>query len=82
MALLPRESVDEDYASHCPAQAPWAGSSGSSADGTVFLLAGSRKDGLAPAREVGTETESCTGLGEGWSRHISFPGPSHVPCWL
>jgi hypothetical protein len=50
MELLSRKSVDEDYAGRCPAQALRAGSSGSSADGTVFLLAGSGKDGLAPAR--------------------------------
>jgi hypothetical protein len=50
MELLPRESVDEDYAGHCPAQTLQAGSSGSSVDGTVFLLAGSGKDGLALAR--------------------------------
>jgi hypothetical protein len=46
---LSRESVDRDYDSHCPAQTLWAGSSGFNAEGMVLLLAGSGKDGLAPA---------------------------------
>jgi hypothetical protein len=49
MELLTRESVDRDYDSHWPTQTLRAGSSGFDAEGTVLLLASSRKDGLAPA---------------------------------
>jgi hypothetical protein len=50
MEPLPRESVDRDYDGHWLAQTLRAGSSSLSAKGAVLLLAGSRKDGLVPAR--------------------------------
>jgi hypothetical protein len=49
MELLTRESVDRDCDGHWPAQMLRAGYSGFDVEETVLLLAGSRKDGLAPA---------------------------------
>jgi hypothetical protein len=49
MELLTRESMDRDRDDHWLAQTLQAGYSGLDAEGTVLLLAGSRKDGLAPA---------------------------------
>jgi hypothetical protein len=49
MELLTCKSIDRDRDGHWPAQMLRAGSSGFNAEGKVLLLAGSRKDGLAPA---------------------------------
>jgi hypothetical protein len=49
---LLRESVDTDYDGRWLAQTRRVRSSSFSAKGTVLLLAGSGRDGLAPARRV------------------------------
>jgi hypothetical protein len=50
MELLSHKSMDKGYAGHCPAQTFWASISGLSTEGTVLLLAGSRRDRLVPAQ--------------------------------
>jgi hypothetical protein len=58
MELLTRESIDRDRDDHWLAQTLRAGYSSFDAEGTVLLLAGSEKGGLAlaPAR---TEQRFC-----------------------
>jgi hypothetical protein len=47
--LLPRGSVDKDYAGHCPAQTLWASFSGFGVGEIALLLAGFGENGLVPA---------------------------------
>jgi hypothetical protein len=46
---LPHESVDKDYAGHCPAQTLRAGFFGFDTKEVVLLLAGFRENGLVLA---------------------------------